>query len=103
MDRDRWDGPRPWCEPPLIHRLKYTGQTMLPINPHSETNLINQSHERRAGEHSFVENIQMNMGIRISLGDPDSNFFNCILKSKIAGSCSGSILNILRKFHTIFP
>jgi len=45
----------------------------------------------------------MNMGIRISLGDPDSNFFNCILKSKIAGSCSGSILNILRKFHTIFP
>ena len=36
VDRNRWDGPCPWYEPPLVHRQKYTGQTMLPIDPHSE-------------------------------------------------------------------
>ena len=47
----------------------------------------------------------MNMGVQISLGDPDFNFFflNSVLRSEIAGSCSGSILIILRKFRTFFP
>ena len=72
--------------PPYRYTIDYTFFIHLPVNRHF------------ACLHAWaiVDNAAMNMGVQLSLGDPDSIFSGYIIRSRIAASYGSSIFTVLR-------